>query len=59
MERILAAHRRTHYVWQGMDETDDALQARIRAKIASGAASPRDRFITFCWRSPAGDDAEK
>jgi hypothetical protein len=55
VERVLAARRRTHYLWQDMDETDEALQARIRARIASGAAGPNDQFVTFRWRSPAGD----
>jgi hypothetical protein len=53
MERVLAARRRTHHLWQGWDETYEAVQARIRAKIASGEAGPDDRFITFRWRSPA------
>jgi hypothetical protein len=55
LERIRAAQCRTHYLWQDMDETDDQVEARIRAMIASGEASPNDRFVTFCWRSPEGD----
>jgi hypothetical protein len=53
MERVLAAQRRDHYLWQGDDETDEMLAARIRARIESGKARPYDRFITFRWRSPA------
>jgi hypothetical protein len=55
VERVLAARRRTHYLWQDMDETDEALKARIRARIVSGEAGPNDQFVTFRWRSPAGD----
>jgi hypothetical protein len=59
MERILVAHRRDHYLWQDENETDEALRARIRARVASGEAGPNDRFITFRWRSPVVAAAEK
>jgi hypothetical protein len=59
VERIVAGHRRTHHLWQGTDETDEAVEARIGAKIACGEAGPNDRFITYRWRSPAVTDAEK
>jgi hypothetical protein len=55
MERVLVARRRTRYLWQDDDESDAALRARIRAMIASGEAGPNDQFVTFRWRSPAGD----
>jgi hypothetical protein len=55
LERALAARRRTRYLWQGDEETDAALRARIRAMIASGKAGPNDRLVTFGWRSPARD----
>jgi hypothetical protein len=55
MERVVAARRRTHHLWQADDVTDAAHKARIRAMIASGEAGPNDRFITFRWRLPAGD----
>jgi len=55
MERVLAAHRRTHYLWQNDGVTDAAHKARIRAMIASGEAGRNDRFITYRWRLPAGD----
>jgi hypothetical protein len=60
MERVLAAHRRTHYLWQDDDVTDAAHSARIRAMIARGEAGPNDKFITFHWQAP-GDvtNAEK
>jgi hypothetical protein len=59
MERVLMARRRDHYLWQDEDETDEALRARIRARIESGEATPNDRFITFRWRSPAATADEK
>jgi hypothetical protein len=55
VERVLAAHRRTHYLWRDDDVTDEAHKARIRAMKASGEAGPNDRFVTFRWRAPAGD----
>ena len=51
VERAGASERRTHFVWRDTDETADVVQARIRATIASGEASPRDRFVTFSWRA--------
>jgi hypothetical protein len=41
-----------HFFWWEEDETGDAVDARIRAKIASGEASPNDRFVTFTWARP-------
>jgi hypothetical protein len=41
-----------HFFWWEEDETRDAVDARIRAKIASGEASPNDRFVTFTWTRP-------
>ncbi len=52
LERAHAAQCRTHYLFRGMDETRAQVQARIRAKIASGAASRTDQFIIFSWKSP-------
>jgi len=37
------------------DVTDEAHKARKRAMIASGEASPLDKFIIFRWTPPAGD----
>jgi len=51
VERVLAAHGRTHYLFQDLDETDEAVSARTRAMIASGEASTNDRFVIFRWRS--------
>jgi hypothetical protein len=33
------------------------VRARIRAAIASGEASPNDRFVTFTWTRPEGENA--
>ena len=49
---------RMHFFWWEQDETRDMVRARIRAKIASGEASPNDRFVTFTWTRPEGDGAE-
>ena len=51
-ERLRAAQRRTHYLWQDMDETTEQVQARMRAMIASGEARRDDEFMTLFWRSP-------
>jgi hypothetical protein len=45
-------------VWWELNEPDDAVQARIRAKIASGEASPSDRFATFTWSRSEGEGAD-
>jgi hypothetical protein len=46
---------RMHFFWWGLDETCDMVQARVRAKIASGEASENDRFVTFSWRRSEDD----
>jgi hypothetical protein len=43
LQQAHAAQRRTHTFFQG-------------AKIASGQASPGDRFVIFFWRDPGGDE---
>jgi hypothetical protein len=48
---------RVHIFWWELDETYDMVEARIRAKIASGEASESDRFITYTWTRPKGDGA--
>ena len=58
--RVQQAHtteRRTHTFFRDPHETQDVVRARIRAKIASGQASPSDRFVTFYWRTPEGDES--
>jgi hypothetical protein len=59
VERARAAHRRMRFVWQGTDETSEEVEARVRAMIASGEASGTDEFVTFGWRSPANDGADR
>ena len=44
---------RIRFVWWELDETYDMVEAR--ARIASGEASPNDRFVTFTWRRPEGE----
>jgi hypothetical protein len=56
VERAHVAERRTHTFFRDPHETADVVQARIRAKIASGQASPSDRFVTFFWRAPEGEE---
>jgi hypothetical protein len=56
MERILTGFRLTHYLFQGLDETHDDVQARIRDKIASGEAGAKDQFVIFRWQSPAAEE---
>ena len=46
---------RDRYFWWEQDEPRGAVQARIRAAIASGKASPYDRFVTFTWTRPEGE----
>jgi hypothetical protein len=49
---------RMHFFWWGQDETYDKVKARIRAAIASGEASPNDRFVTFTWTQDDDDAGE-
>jgi hypothetical protein len=56
VERAHTAARRTHTFFRDPHETQDVVRARIRAKIASGQASPSDRFVTFFWRAPEGGE---
>jgi hypothetical protein len=61
-DRVAKARARTplmHFFWWGQDETRDMVRVRIRAKIASGEASPNDRFVTFTWTRPEGESAEE
>jgi hypothetical protein len=57
LARAHVARRRTHYLFRGMDETPDQVEARMRAMIASGEASQGDRFVIFSWKSGPDDDA--
>jgi hypothetical protein len=55
-EQVGASERRTHTFFRNPGETQEAVRAQIRAKIARGDASPHDRFVTFFWKSPEGDE---
>ena len=54
VERVRAAQCRTHYLFRGMDESHEQVQARIRGKIASGEASRSDQFVIFSWDGAGG-----
>jgi hypothetical protein len=56
VELARVAERRTHTFFRDPGETQEMVQARIREKIASGEASPSDRFVTFFWRAPEGEE---
>jgi hypothetical protein len=56
VQQAHTAQRRTHIFFRDPHETQDVVRARIRDKIASGQASPSDRFVTFYWRTPEGDE---
>jgi hypothetical protein len=58
MAKARAPQPRMHCFWWELDEAYDAVQARIRASIASGEASPNDRFVTFTWRRSEGEDTD-
>jgi hypothetical protein len=55
IEQVQAAEVRIHTFFRNPGETQEAVQERIRAKIARGDARPGDRFVTFYWKSPQGD----
>jgi hypothetical protein len=50
VEKDRAPEPRMHIFWWELDETYDKVEARISAQIASGEASPNDRFIVYSWR---------
>jgi hypothetical protein len=55
IEQRCSAPRQTRFIWQDSDEGEDVVQARKRDMIASGFASPSDRFVRIGWRSPNPD----
>jgi hypothetical protein len=57
-KKIYAAERHPRILWKETTETDDQIQARIRAMIASGKASANDRFYAIGWPPPAGKGAD-
>ncbi len=50
---------RMHFFWWEQNETKDEVQARIRAKIASGKAKKSDKFVIFTWCRPENEGADK
>jgi hypothetical protein len=52
LEQLVAGHVQTHYLFQGLDETCEQVQARIRAMRASGEISRDDRIVTLFWLPP-------
>jgi hypothetical protein len=58
MARDRAPEPRLHFFWGDLDETHDMVEARIRARIASGEASENDRFVTVSWRRSEGDGSD-
>jgi hypothetical protein len=45
------------FLWWDLDEPYEAVEARIREKIARGEASEHDRFVTFTWTRPEDEGA--
>jgi hypothetical protein len=59
LEKACAAPARIRFVWQGENETQEQVEAKMRAMIANGEASPRDRLIIYKWNASADDGAGK
>jgi hypothetical protein len=57
-KKIYTAERQPRLLWRETTETAEDVRARIRAMIASGEASPNDRFHTIGWRAEAGEAAD-
>jgi hypothetical protein len=49
IEQRCSVPRQTRFIWQDADEGNDVFEARKRAMIAGGVASPHDRFISMGW----------
>jgi hypothetical protein len=59
LEKARAAPARIRFVWQGENETLEQVEAKMRAMVASGKASPRDRLIIHKWNASADGGAGK
>ena len=57
VEQRCSVPRQTRFIWLDSNEGKDVIEARKREMIASGFASPIDRFVTVGWRSPKQDKA--
>lgn len=58
VEKATAPRSRTLFVFRDTGDTDETVAARIRAMIASGAASEHDRIIPFAWVDPQGEEGK-
>jgi hypothetical protein len=58
VEKERAPKPEMRFFWWDLDEPREAVEARIREKIASGQASETDRFVTFTWTRPGRDGAD-
>ena len=56
LERISAPERRIRFIWRDEGETEDIVQARKRAEVASGKVSRNDRIVTE-EEAPGADGA--
>ena len=59
LEKACTAPVRIRFVWQGENETQEQVEAKMRAMIANGEASPRDRLIIYKWNASADVGAGK
>jgi hypothetical protein len=57
-KKIYTAEPRVRFVFKDEGDTDEVVEAKKRALIASGAASPQDRIIPFCWQSTKREGAD-
>jgi hypothetical protein len=62
-ERLLAKRAakagRIQFIWQNWGESNEAVQARIRALIERGDLSENDQITTFRWHEPEGGWPQK
>jgi hypothetical protein len=58
VEKDRAPKPEMRFLWWDLDEPYEAVEARIRAKIARGEASEHDCFVTFTWTRPERDGAD-
>ncbi len=49
-QKLHAKDRPVHTFFRNPGETNETVQARVRAKIARGDARPDDKFAVFFWQ---------
>jgi len=54
LEGRCAPKRRIRYIWQNWGESDEAVQARIRAMMDRGELHETDDITVFKWPEPQG-----